>query len=197
MNSQTDTTARETLDEAIDDLAREAFSELCEGDGQHSEALDLALLRKHLHAAIDLAAALRAAPAPLPDEYEADGVWYCGYCDQAVRQSNGAAPAPTSRDEMVNSYMAEMIASGEALSVVDWARERLANTRRIATEKTGDDIAGWLVDQAYWRAIVEALERAEHVTRIGCPECGVMIKQVSSATLSLALWQHFNWAHRR
>lgn len=39
------------LDDAIDDLAREAFSELCEGDARHSEALDLALLRKHLHAA--------------------------------------------------------------------------------------------------------------------------------------------------
>ena len=48
------------LDEAIDDLARDAFRDLCEGDGQHSEAFDLALLRKHLHAA----RRLPASPAP-------------------------------------------------------------------------------------------------------------------------------------
>jgi len=29
---------------------------------------------------------------------------------------------------------------------------------------------------------------------IDCPLCGVTVKQVASATLSLALWQHLNWA---
>jgi hypothetical protein len=30
---------------------------------------------------------------------------------------------------------------------------------------------------------------------IDCPLCGQLVRQVSSATLSLALWQHFNWCH--
>jgi hypothetical protein len=28
---------------------------------------------------------------------------------------------------------------------------------------------------------------------IVCPACGVTVKQVASATLDLALWQHYNW----
>lgn len=28
---------------------------------------------------------------------------------------------------------------------------------------------------------------------IACPACGVSVRQVSSATLDLALWQHWNW----
>ena len=47
------------------------------------------------------------------------------------------------------------------LSVLEWARERLANTARIAAGKTGADRDdGWLEDQAYWREIVAALEKA-------------------------------------
>jgi hypothetical protein len=41
-------------------------------------------------AAVDIAlAALRAAPAPpeLPDEFEADGVNYCGHCYQAIKHT--------------------------------------------------------------------------------------------------------------
>lgn len=33
----------------------------------------------------------------------------------------------------------------------------------------------------------------ETLTTINCPLCGETVKQVSSATLNLALWQHMNW----
>jgi DNA repair exonuclease SbcCD ATPase subunit len=33
----------------------------------------------------------------------------------------------------------------------------------------------------------------EDTPQIDCPLCGVTVKQVASATLSLALWQHVNW----
>jgi len=33
-------------------------------------------------------------------------------------------------------------------------------------------------------------------TEIDCPLCGTTVQQVASATLSLALWQHVNWACR-
>ncbi len=75
-----------------------------------------------------------------------------------------------------------------ALSVLEWAKERHANTLRIAASKRADR-AGWLEDAAYWCAIVErltgeaaALARAEQAeaqamrgqpritTR--CPSCG-------------------------
>lgn len=36
---------------------------------------------------------------------------------------------------------------------------------------------------------------AEEPQAIDCPVCGKSVKQVASATLSLALWQHFNWLH--
>ncbi len=32
------------------------------------------------------------------------------------------------------------------------------------------------------------------ITEVDCPLCGVTVRQVASATLSLALWQHVNWA---
>lgn len=50
-----------TIDQVVaelDDIARELFSELCEGDGQHSEALDRALIKKHLRRAALLAASI-------------------------------------------------------------------------------------------------------------------------------------------
>jgi hypothetical protein len=46
------------------------------------------------------------------------------------------------------------------LSVLDWARERLANCERIALVNTAVDRAGWLEDAAYWRRIIAVLERA-------------------------------------
>lgn len=39
-------------------------------------------------------------------------------------------------------------------------------------------------------ALAAAQSEAQHIE---CPWCGVVVKQVSSATLSLALWQHVNW----
>lgn len=43
---------------------------------------------------------------------------------------------------------------GRKLTVLEWARERYANTLRLAGEKTGADREGWLEDAAYWREIV-------------------------------------------
>lgn len=37
----------------------------------------------------------------------------------------------------------------------------------------------------------------EPAPSIDCPLCGEEVRQVSSATLSLALWQHVRWVCRR
>lgn len=50
------------------------------------------------------------------------------------------------------------------LTTLEWARERLANSRRIAREKTGADRDGWLEDVAYWRDIVEQLQALAQTT---------------------------------
>lgn len=42
-------------------------------------------------------------------------------------------------------------------SVLAWARERLANTYRIAKLKDGEDRDGWLEDAAHWELIMGAL----------------------------------------
>ena len=44
------------------------------------------------------------------------------------------------------------------MTTVEWARERLSNSRIIANAKTGEDREGWLEDVAYWEAIVETFE---------------------------------------
>ncbi len=54
----------------------------------------------------------------------------------------------------------------------------------------------WLRNAEYVRlddvlALVEVAAQQERV--IDCPLCGTTVKQVASATLSLALWQHVNW----
>jgi hypothetical protein len=41
------------------------------------------------------------------------------------------------------------------------------------------------------------IQPAQEPPQIECPLCGVVVKQVSSATLDLALWQHVNWTHCR
>lgn len=46
------------------------------------------------------------------------------------------------------------------LTPLDWAKERLANSERIAKMKAGDDREQWHEDEAYWRAIVIALASA-------------------------------------
>lgn len=47
------------------------------------------------------------------------------------------------------------------LTVRDWLQERHDNCLRISKNKTGVDKAGWLVDAAYFRAAVSALDAAE------------------------------------
>ncbi len=39
----------------------------------------------------------------------------------------------------------------------------------------------------------EAPRDPARASEIDCPACGVTVKQVASATLSLAIWQHWNW----
>jgi hypothetical protein len=51
------------------------------------------------------------------------------------------------------------------------------------------DLDKWTRDEA----IFAELRRLKAATSIDCPACGETVKQVSSATLSLALWQHWNW----
>ena len=46
---------------------------------------------------------------------------------------------------------------GAALTVLEWAEERRANTYRLAATKTGADRDGWLEDAAYWEQIVAVL----------------------------------------
>ena len=41
---------------------------------------------------------------------------------------------------------------------------------------------------------LDAAEQRGQQSEIDCPVCGETVKQVASATLSLALWQHWNWA---
>lgn len=47
------------------------------------------------------------------------------------------------------------------MPVLAWAKERLANSERIAGGKVGADQAGWLEDVAYWQAIVTQLSGSE------------------------------------
>jgi len=60
------TPTREQLAEEIEEIAGQLWRDLCEGDGQHSEALDKSLIRKHMHrlAAACLAAPPQATPEP-------------------------------------------------------------------------------------------------------------------------------------
>lgn len=41
-------------------------------------------------------------------------------------------------------------------------------------------------------ALLPAPQQEEQPT-IDCPACGASVRQVASATLSLALWQHWEW----
>ena len=52
----------EPEDESLEDIARDLFADLCEGDGEHSEALDRALILKHLRRAVKSMAPLSGSP---------------------------------------------------------------------------------------------------------------------------------------
>jgi len=58
------------------------------------------------------------------------------------------------------------------LSVLAWAEERLANSLRLASEKTGADRTGWLEDASYWSPIITALKAFRAGTVPECPACG-------------------------
>lgn len=49
------------------------------------------------------------------------------------------------------------------LSVLEWARERLDNSRRISNLCPLEDRAGWLEDVWYWARIVQVLARDANV----------------------------------
>lgn len=53
-----------TREQLIEEIAGKLWLDLCEGDGQHSESLDKALIRKHLDR---LAACLAAPPQAQPE----------------------------------------------------------------------------------------------------------------------------------
>ena len=70
------------------------------------------------------------------------------------------------------------------------------------------DECGWPAEKPVpnlMKALRESLEKAvqppatpqEPAPSIDCPLCGEEVRQVSSATLSLALWQHVRWVCRR
>lgn len=44
------------------------------------------------------------------------------------------------------------------LTTLFWARERLANSKRIMGTKTGTELRGWQEDAAYWEDIVSQME---------------------------------------
>ena len=53
---------------------------------------------------------------------------------------------------------------------------------------------GWHDSMAYFQEQAGETPPVEETPQIDCPLCGAAVRQVSSATLSLALWQHVNWA---
>lgn len=55
-----------TREQLIEEIAGKLWLDLCEGDGQHSESLDKALIRKHLDR---LAACLAAPPQATPEPW--------------------------------------------------------------------------------------------------------------------------------
>jgi NTP pyrophosphatase (non-canonical NTP hydrolase) len=61
--------------------------------------------------------------------------------------------------------------------------------RAVTTEDLRADAVLARADAAEAR-----LREVEAEREVSCPACGVPVKQVSSATLSLALWQHWNWS---
>lgn len=71
-------------DDQLDDFACSLFSDLCEGDGEHSEELDRALIVKHLRLAVEDALASARAKCQtvmVPSEYAALLAWRDRFLD--------------------------------------------------------------------------------------------------------------------
>lgn len=75
-------------------------------------------------------------------------------------------------------------------------REEAAEYRR---KSTADDLCVIYAAQLEECAdeATAALRAQREATAIACPMCGEQVIQKASATLSLALWQHVNWACKR
>ena len=76
----------------------------------------------------------------------------------------------------------------DALQAIAWQMAReFSEPRRVAWgARISEAISG--------RVPREAADSIEQAEAIDCPLCGVSVKQVASATLGLALFQHVNWA---
>ncbi len=66
------------------------------------------------------------------------------------------------------------------------ARRLLSELRSLAPKYREDA-------QSLEALIAMCEDSAPGSAEIDCPLCGATVKQVASATLSLALWQHVNW----
>lgn len=89
--------------------------------------------------------------------------------------------------------------AGETLNL--WAvAQRIADQTHSAKECRGGDEHDCGLFHFAKRALHEAVDAALAAPppdAIACPACGDTVRQVSSATLGLALFQHWNWACRR
>jgi hypothetical protein len=68
----------------------------------------------------------------------------------------------------------------EPMSALEWARERLANTTRIAAEKTGADRASWLEDEAYWRDVVAKLDGTQMLSALRATFTNEVIRAIGA-----------------
>jgi len=63
------------------------------------------------------------------------------------------------------SELTDRIEKLKKLTLSEWLAERLANCRRIAAMRTGDDRDGWLEDALYFEAAVEQQAEIERLER--------------------------------
>lgn len=92
-----------TREQLIEDIAGKLWRDLCEGEGQHSEALDKSLIRKHMdRLAACLAAPLPATPEPqaMPPIEVGDRVSFRKFCNVEIED---AALIPGIRTEEVTA----------------------------------------------------------------------------------------------
>lgn len=92
------------------------------------------------------------------------------------------------------------------MTPLEWSRERLANSERIAAMKIGADRRGWLEDVAYWREIVRLLSQPKgksagdllieavdrwipHAQACGLEECSTCDVGINRLRLAYKVWQ--------